>query len=401
MKEAPKLQHFNAFVRNVRHSSRIELSQSALKKNINFIRKKIGPHPRLSSVVKANAYGHGIPQIVKMLENTGVDHFSVASAYEAEEVLAYRTRQSSDIMIMGILYDDDIRWAIENEIEFYIFHYPRLKLVQEVAQKVGKKALVHIEVETGTNRTGMTEKYFSRAMRFLQEHQNDIEFRGLCTHYGGAESRSNQFRIDQQIKRYEGYARKCQKNNFLPKYFHTACSAAALAMPQTRKDLVRIGVATYGFWPGPDIYYQHLQDTGKKSDNPLRRIMSWKTEVMDLKFVPKGEFIGYATAFQAIRDTRIAVIPVGYSNGYPRGLSNNGHVLIRGRKAPITGLINMNLFMVDVSHIKDIDFGDEVVLIGKQKNNTINVGSFTNYTQLLNNEMLSRLPTAIPRVIVK
>jgi alanine racemase len=122
---------------------------------------------------------------------------------------------------------------------------------------------------------------------------------------------------------------------------------------------------------------------------------------MDLKFVPKGEFVGYGTAFQAIRDMNIAVIPLGYSNGYPRGLSNNGHVLIRGRKAPITGLINMNLFMVDVSHIKDIAFDDEVVLIGKQKNNTINVSSFTNFTNLLNNEMLSRLPTAIPRVIVK
>ncbi|MCB0584334.1 MAG: alanine racemase [Phaeodactylibacter sp.] len=392
--------HYDAFVRNVRHSSRIELSQAALKKNINFLKRKLGSHPRYSAVVKANAYGHGIPQMVRMLENCGITHFSAASAYEAEEVLEY-CGESSDIMIMGILYDQDIEWAIRNDIEFYVFNYDRLQLVLEKAKKLNKKAKVHLEVETGTNRTGMTEPFFRKSITFLRQHQDYFQFQGVCTHLGGAESRSNQFRVDQQIHRFRQYLAELKKRKFMPTYRHIACSAAVLAMPETHYDLVRIGVATYGFWPSPDIYYQHLQEAGKDKDAPMNRIISWKTDVMDIKNVPQGEFIGYGTAYQALNDMRVAVIPVGYSNGYPRGQSNSGHVLIRGRKAPITGLINMNLFMADISHIPGVEIGDEVVLLGKQKNNTINVSSFTNYTQLINNEMLSRLPKAIPRRIVK
>lgn len=386
--------------RNVRHSSRIELSQSNLKKNINFIKKKIGPHPILSSVVKANAYGHGIYTMVKMLEKCGINHFSVASAFEAEEVHEVCSEDCT-VMIMGILYDEDIPWAIENGIEFYVFAYPRLKLVLEHAKRLKKKAYVHIEAETGTNRTGMTIPFYRKALTFLKEHKEHMVFQGLCTHLGGAETLANRFRIDQQIERYKEFLAIAKKRKFMPQLRHISCSASALSMPETHLDMVRVGIATYGFWPSPDIYYQHLQQVGKTKDSPLRRIFSWKTDVMDIKVVPKGEFIGYGTAYQASSEKKIAVIPLGYSNGYPRGESNRGYVLIHGRKARILGLINMNLFMVDITHIPNVQIGDEVVLIGKQKNMTINVSSFTNYTQLLNTEMMSRLPNAIPRRIVR
>ena len=165
--------------------------------------------------------------------------------------------------------------------------------------------------------------------------------------------------------------------------------------------MVRIGVAQYGFWPSPDVYYHHLAETGKTAEKSLRRIFTWKTDIMDLRHVDEGEFIGYGTSYQATRNMRIAVLPLGYSNGYPRGLSNRGHVLIKGRKAPIVGLINMNLFMVDVSHIENPEIGDEVVLIGRQGNNSIHVASFTQTTHLVNQEMMSRLPNAIPRRAVR
>jgi len=384
----------------VKHSSRIELSQSSLTKNINFIRKKIGSHPRISSVVKANAYGHGIQPFVKMAEKAGVDHFATASAFEAEEVLAAKS-DKSDIMIMGILYDSDIEWAIVNDIEFYVFNYDRLLTVKEVAQQVRKKANIHLEVETGANRTGLTASAFDKAMTFLKKHKEHIFFKGLCTHFGGAESLSNQFKINRQYTRYKDFLKVCKKKNFHPEYRHIACSAAALAFPDTHFDMVRVGVAQYGFWPSPDIYYLHLQEVEKTSDNPLKRIITWKTDVMDVRDVLEGEFIGYGTAYQATQDMKVAVLPLGYSNGYPRANSNRGFVLIHGKKAPIVGLINMNLFMVDVSHLPEVQVGDEVVLVGRQKNNVINIASFTNAIQLLNNEMLSRLPTTIPRKIVK
>ncbi len=382
--------------RSVQHTSRIELSQSALRKNINFLRKKVGKHPRISSVIKANAYGHGIAEMVAMLEACGIDHFSVASAFEAEEVLEVASPEST-IMIMGILYDRDIDWAIRHDIEFYVFTFDRLKFVAERARAMQKQALVHIEVETGTNRTGMTEPYFEQALEFLKENREWILFQGICTHLGGAEDLSNKFKIDKQIDRYRIYLHHARMAGISPQYRHAACSAAALAWPETIYDMVRIGVATYGFWPSPDIYHCHLRDTGKTRDAPLSRIISWKTDIMDIKEVPEGEYIGYGTAYQATRNMFIGVVPVGYCNGYPRGQSNRGYVLVHGRKAPIVGLVNMNLFMIDISHIPEVVPGDEVVLIGKQKHNTINVSSFTNAADLLNNEMLSRLPTAIPR----
>jgi alanine racemase len=384
----------------VKHSSRIELKQSALKANINFIKKKIGKKAILSSVVKANAYGHGIESFLPMAEKAGVHHFSVASSFEAEEVLN-ACHEKSTIMIMGIIYEEDIPWAIENDIEFFVYNYDRLPVTLAASKKVGKAAKVHIEVETGANRTGMPAEEFPKAINFLKKNKDSIVFQGLCTHFGGAESLSNQFKIEKQKSKYIEFLKQCKEKKFEPNIRHIACSAAALAMPDTVYDLVRVGVAQYGFWPSPDIYYHHLSETDKKSDGALKRIFSWKTDIMDIRDVPEGDFIGYGTAFQASHKMKIAVMPLGYSNGYPRALSNRGYVLICGKKAPIVGLINMNLFMVDITHIPEAKVGDEVVLIGRQKNNVINVSSFTNTTQLLNNEMLSRLPSAIPRTIVR
>jgi alanine racemase len=383
-----------------RHSSRIVLSQSALRKNINFIRKKIGRHPRISSVVKANAYGHGIDTFVPLSERCGIDHFATASAFEAEEVLRHRERpEHSDIMVMGILYDEDLPWVISHGIEFFVFDPGRMEKALEVAQRLNKPAKVHLEVETGTNRTGFSEPYFKQALKLLKKYPNDLHFQGLCTHLAGAESFANQFRIQRQIMRYREFDKLVRKKQLKPVYRHIACSAAALAYPQTVMDMVRVGIAQYGFWPSREIYYAHLQEIEKKRDNPLQRVISWKTNIMDIKMVRQDEFIGYGTAFQAYRDMKIAVIPLGYSNGYSRSLSNKGHVLIRQKKCPIVGLINMNLFMVDVSHLPEVHVDDEVVLIGRQKHHAITVGSFSQNTNQLNNEMLARLPAAIPREI--
>lgn len=384
----------------VKHSSRIELKQSAYKSNINFIRKKIGDKAILSSVVKANAYGHGIESFVPMAEKCGVHHFSVASSFEAELVLSV-CRPESEIMIMGILYEEDIPWAVAHGISFFVYNYDRLPKALAAAKKVGKPAKVHIEVETGANRTGLPKDEFLKVLSFLKKNKEWLTFEGLCTHFGGAESSANQFKIDMQHKRYKDFLKQCKEKKILPNLRHIACSAAALAMKDTVYDLVRIGVAQYGFWPSPEIYYTHLHQTNKSSETALKRIFSWKTDIMDIRPVKEGEFIGYGTSFQATHNMTIAVLPLGYSNGYPRALSNRGFVLIGGKKAPIVGLINMNLFMVDISHIKNVAVGDEVVLIGRQNHNVINVSSFTDMTQLLNNEMLSRLPAAIPRTVVR
>jgi alanine racemase len=384
----------------VRHSSRIELSQAALKQNINFIRKKIGPDVIFSSVVKADAFGHGIGTFVPMAEKAGVRHFSVASSYEAWEVSEARTKESS-IMIMGILYDEDLDWVIGNEVEFFVFDLQRLRKAAEVAAKLGKKAVIHLEAETGGNRTGLDESDLDTALSILKENKEHLRFEGFCTHFAGIENLSNQFRIQKQLDKFEELYQQTQESGMIPALRHTACSAAALAFPETVMDLVRIGTAHYGMWPSPDIYNLHLQQTGKNRDAPLKRVLTWKTDVMHIKHLEKDEFVGYGTSYRAPKKMTIAVLPLGYSNGYPRTLSNKGEVLIHGKKAPVVGLINMNVFMVDVSHINDVKIGDEVVLIGRQNNHVISIRSFSEFTNAINNELVSRLPNAIPRTAVK
>lgn len=384
----------------VRHSSRIELSLSALNRNIRFIREKTGPDVIFSSVVKANAFGHGIDPFVPMAEKCGVRHFSVASSYEAYEVMEAR-KADSHIMIMGILYDSDLEWVIENEVEFFVYDLQRLEMARDVARKMGKKAVIHLEIETGGNRTGLPESELGKALRFIGRNADSITYAGFCTHFAGIESLANQFRINRQLNKFNELYGRSTKNGVKPLLRHTACSAAALAFPATVMDLVRVGTAQFGLWPSPDIYNLHLQHTGKVKDAPLSRVLTWKTDIMHVKNIKKDEFVGYGTSYQAERDMTIAVLPIGYSNGYPRALSNKGEVLIHGKKAPVVGLVNMNVFMVDITSIPQARPGDEVVLIGRQKKNDITIRSFSEFTNLINNELVSRLPAAIPRSEVR
>ncbi|MEX0686893.1 MAG: alanine racemase [Balneolales bacterium] len=384
----------------VRHSSRIELSLSALKKNFKFIRSKTGPEPIISAVVKANAFGHGIAEFVPMAEKCGIDHFAVASSFEAYEVLIART-DNSRIMIMGILYSQDLPWVIDNVVEFFVYDIDRLVKACEVSRKIGKKAIIHLELETGGNRTGLPEEDLAKAVRYMRKNQDCLIFEGVCTHFAGIESLANQFRVVKQLQQFNRMCKAINKHGFSPRLRHTASSAAALAFPETVMDMVRVGTAQYGLWPSPDIYNLHLMQTNKLKDSSLKRVLTWKTDIMHIKQLKKDEFVGYGTSYQAPRNMQIAVLPIGYSNGYPRSLSNQGHVLIHGKKAPVVGLINMNVFMVDVSHIPNVAVGDEVVLIGNQKKNSISIKSFSEFTNVINNELVSRLPTAIPRKEVR
>ena len=383
---------------SVAHSSRIELSRSALKKNLAFLRQRVGKGVTISSVVKANAYGHGIDPFVPLAEQCGIDHFSVASSQEAADVLEVAS-ENARIMIMGILYEQDLPWVIEHGVEFYVFDLSRLELTARIAKEVGRPARIHLEVETGGNRTGLPEDDLADAIALLKREKRHVEFAGVCTHFAGIESLANQFRIQRQRQRFDAVRKKLRAARCVPETVHAGCSAAALAFPETAMDMVRVGTAQYGMWPSPEVSAMVQQQVGRTG--LLQRVMSWKTDIMHLKKVRQDEFVGYGTAFQAPRPMIIAVLPVGYSNGIPRALSNRGHVLVRGRKAPIVGAVNMNVFMVDVTHVPDVAIGDEVVLVGKQKNNSISLRSFAEFDNVLNNEFVSRLPAAIPRVVVR
>ncbi|MDT8402420.1 MAG: alanine racemase [Bacteroidales bacterium] len=379
-------------------TSVIELKRSALANNLDFIRNNIRDRSRISSVVKGNAYGHGIQQFVNMAESEGIDHFSVFSADEAEEVFKCK-RPATELMIMGWLDNDQVEWAIENNVEFYVFDLNFVNEVVNLSKKLGKAAKVHIEVETGMNRTGFKSRSLSKLLSIIADKGECFEIKGICTHYAGAESIANYVRIQKQIRTYNRIYRNLVSRGLKTGIRHTACSAAAMNYPGTCMDMVRIGIMQYGLWPSPETFIQYAHKQADKTD-PLTRVLRWKSKIMTVKEVKEGEFISYGTNYLAQEDKKIAIIPVGYSSGYSRVLSNQGRVLINETFANVIGLVNMNMMIVDVSLIPSVKRGDEVVLIGKQGDLEITVNSFSAMSDTMNYELLVRLPQNIERKIV-
>jgi alanine racemase len=382
-----------------RPTSSIELSRSAMKHNIRFIRSRLTGGAELSSVVKGNAYGHGIEAFVPMAEELGVRHFSVFDSFEAARVAAC-VGPDTRIMIMGHVADDELEWAVSRGLEFWVFDLERLDAAAAAAAAVGRPARVHLEVETGMHRTGFEQDELVEAAQRITSRSSRFTVRGVCTHFAGAESISNHARVTDQIERFETACAHLLSLGVRAQRRHAACSAATLAYPETIFDMVRIGILQYGFWPTDEIRIRSLQANGEVADNPLRRVIRWQTRIMDLKTVEAGEFVGYGTTHLAARRSRIATAPVGYGHGYARALSNQGRVLVRGRRCAVVGIVNMNLILVDVTHVPRVARGDEVVLIGRQRNLSVSVSSFAELSNQLNYELLTRLPANIPRQVV-
>jgi len=386
------------------HTSWIALSKSAVQANLRFIRKRVGPLARICSVVKGNAYGHGIEAFVPLAESCGISHFAVANADEALRVFNSRTADS-EIMIMSSVEDEAIEWAIRNRVQFHVFNLPRLQSTIELATQMGISARIHLELETGLNRVGLDNEDLDTAACLIQHNRNVLALEGVCTHFAGAESVSNYVRIQQQIQSFREQCAMLESQGIVPRKRHTACSAAALTYPETVMDMVRIGIALYGFWPSKETQMHDLLSAGalsaKRPRDPLRRVLRWTSRVMNVKSVAAGQFVGYGTTHLTTRRETIAAIPVGYADGFARSLSNSGFVLIRGKRAPVVGHVNMSVLLVDVTNIGSVQPGEEVVLIGNQSKRSITVASFSDMSRSMNYEVLVRLPPDIPRTIVE
>lgn len=379
------------------HSSYIELNKSALINNVHFIKTLLPSTTQLSAVVKGNAYGHGIESYIPIAEEAGINHFSV---YKIDEALrVFKTlKNKATILIMGFIDLDEMTWAIENEIEFFVYDDLRLLKSIEIAKKIGKKAIVHLEIETGLNRTGYQHKNINRLSTIIEDNKKFLNVKGICSHLAGAESISNYLRIKNQISSFNKSVKAFEKKGISFEQKHLACSAAIINYPKTKLDLVRVGIMQYGLWSSKETLMCYSSKY-KATTDPLKRVISWKSKIANIKEVKSREFVGYGTTFMAEGSMKIALIPVGYSDGYSRSLSNQGRVLVNGVRASVVGIINMNSIMIDITLIPDVKIGDEVVLIGNQDEMDVSIASFSELSNLLNYELLTRIPSEIPRYI--
>jgi alanine racemase len=301
-------------------------------------------------------------------------------------------------MIMGMIDNTDMDWAIENGIQFWTFDLERLETALKRSSGSKRKALIHIELETGFNRTGFVKDELPDVVKLIKRYQANCSVEGICTHFAGSESIANHYRIQKQLKNFKNLYKYFVENEIKPKLKHTACSAAAMNYSQSKMDLIRIGILQYGFWPSRETLINYLSKQTDKND-PLERVIAWKSKIMSTKVIKTGEFIGYGTSFQAQRDTKIGIVPVGYSDGFSRALSNRGRALVRGKAVPVIGVVNMNHILIDVNEVRGVKKYDEVVLIGNQHDKSISVSSFSDLSDQLNYESLCQLSPDIPRII--
>ncbi len=371
----------------------LEIDAGAIAHNIHALRAAFEP-AKLCMVIKGNAYGHGYGSVIPVAEAAGQRDFAVFSAREAHHALNASDGKST-FQVMGSGDARNLPWLIKNKCQVWLNTISDVACAREAAQQHGRLA-VHVEIDSGMHRSGIDPVNAFDAAVEAHDHP-DLELVGVATHLAGAEDPDNMPRIREQMSVYHGFLDQLKDAGISPGLRHMASTSAGLLHEECRLDMVRSGISCYGFWPS-----RHVRNVVEpRRDAPdLKPVMSWKTRVMAMRDVKDGEYIGYGRRYEAEGDTRIALLPVGYGDGLSRDITNNGYVLIRGRRATIVGAVNMNMVQVHVGHIPDIQIGDEAVIIGRQGDRAISVAGFTDYNNIINYELMARLSWELPRIVV-
>jgi alanine racemase len=373
----------------------VEVDGGALRWNLRQFRKRLGDSVHLAPVVKANAYGHGLLETAGLARTDGVEWFCVNSLEEAVQLR--QAGHDAKILVMGHISLEDLEAVVEHELRPVVVNMESLERLERIAGERGCSIPLHLKLETGTNRQGILESEIE-AFAARAGGSSALKIEGLTTHFANIEDTTDHGYAEQQYAVFTRVAEKLRTAGLEIPLRHTACSAAALLFTRTHLDLARIGIAFYGLWPSKETYVSCLE-LGKPALD-LRPVMTWKSRVAQVKTVGEGQFIGYGCTYRTTRESRIALLPVGYSEGYDRGLSGMAHVLIRGRRAPIRGRICMNMCMADVTDIPGVTLEDEVVLLGRQGDELLSAEQLADWCGTISYEIVSRINPFLPRILL-
>ncbi|MCK5686128.1 alanine racemase [bacterium] len=380
--------------------NRVELSSKSFSSNLDFFNEIISDDVVISIVIKSNAYGHGIREIAEMAIRYGVEYYCV---FSLEEALILREMKITEpILVLGYIPPEKLITAIENDIRITVYNIETLRAVALAQGKCTTENLVHIhlKLETGTNRFGFSKAQVQEIVHMMPTDESII-IEGVFTHFANIEDTTDHTYAMKQLGNFNEMIMIIEKYHGNIPIKHCACSAAILLFPDSGFSMVRLGISLYGLWPSKETYLSCILRHGReKIDKALTPIICWKSIVAQIKEISKGEYIGYGCTYRTTRESKIAVIPTGYSDGYDRLASGRGYVLIRGERAPVRGRVCMNLMMVDVSDISDAHVGDEVVLLGKQKGEVISAEDIASWTETINYEVVTRISRHLPREIV-
>lgn len=355
----------------------IEVSRSALLWNFGQFQRFFGNQAQIAPVIKANAYGHGAPWVIKTLKQRQIWGFCVAYGQEALALKPLFNKHR--LLVLSAWQPSELPSLIAASTHLVVWDNTSAKLVDTAARRLGRRANVHLKIDTGTSRIGVRPEGVPSTMKFLQT-QRWLHVAGIFSHYADSESANLGF-ARQQRQRFI----QSSKPYAVP-FRHIACTAASLRLPLDQTNFVRLGIGLYGLWPSPA--------TARANRVILKPVLSWKTRVLQVKRVPFGTTVGYNRTYRVRRDTRLAVLPIGYADGYDRRASNASWVVINGRRCPVRGRISMNLTIVDVGATTAVRPGMVATMIGKGVVATDLAQSW----KTLNYEVVSRLHPAIPRI---
>src|SRR5512142_1176364 len=319
----------------------VEVSRSALVENATTLKRATGPKTALMAVVKSNAYGHGIPETVKALAKAPVDWFGVDAMREAEAVRRAGTKKP--VLILGYTPFADAARAVRQGFSQIVYNKENVARLAKAGTR-RRPAKVHLKLETGTSRQGILPEDLPSFAAYLRRLPT-VQVEGVSTHYANIEDTTDPTYAMGQRSRFEAMVATLAKEGVKPPMIHSACSAAVLLYPETHYAMARSGIAMYGLWPSKETRVSAMQ---KGKSPTLRPALAWKTVVAQTKTLPEGSPVSYGLTERLGRRSRVAVIPVGYWDGFDRKLSSVGRVLVRGRRAKVLGRVCMNMCVIDV-----------------------------------------------------
>jgi alanine racemase len=336
------------------------------------------------AVVKADGYGHGDVAVAKAVYDK-VRMYAVATLDEA--VNLRENGIDKPILILGFVNVDEYETLVKNQVTATVFDYETARQLSETAEKLKMKALCHIKIDTGMRRIGLEPDESGIEVVKRISKLSNLDMQGIFTHFATSDE-ADKTKAERQLDRFEKFVGKLSEEGITFKYVHCANSAAVIDMPQTYKDMVRLGIAMYGMYPSNEV------DKSRVALKPALKLMSHVTYV---KEVPAGQEVSYGGTFVTGRTTTIATVSVGYGDGYPRSLSSKGYVLINGKKAPIIGRVCMDQMMVDVTDIEGVGRDSLVTLIGRDGDEEITVEEIAALANTFNYEFVCNLNKRIPR----
>ncbi len=365
-----------------------EVDLDAIWENVVHMKENIAENTKILAVIKTDGYGHGGVPIAKMLEQLDFMFGYAAATYEEAHVLR-EAGVKKPVLILGYTFPYCYENLIREEIRPAVYRRDTVEELAAAAARVGQKAKVHIKVDTGMGRIGITpDEEGLEFVKFLMEHP-ELEVEGIFTHFAKSDE-ADKTSANHQLELFQNFIDRIQAEAGLTiPIRHCSNSAAILEMPQANMDMVRAGITTYGLYPSEEV---------SKDVVPLQAAMSLYSHIIYCKTIHAGQSVSYGGLFTATKDTRVATIPVGYGDGYPRSLSGKGYVLIHGKKAPILGRVCMDQFMVDITEIPGAMEGDRVTLLGADGAERITAEELGELSGRFNYEFVCVLGKRVPRV---